>query len=333
MNLFFKKTSGLYLFLVGELLCLRWLFHSVFKVSIGWSGTTDFDLFVPSTVAFFIFFFSLNRFEPLTWIFRRANALLHLFSILLFMGYTTASLNRNMTVWFLMLGFVVLSGVFVFISPRYFLRSKNKWVVIPCALIAFSVTVYQHHFQLLWPILGGVTGSWVCKLLAWSPIPQASCDLSTNLKTLAPQIFLKAKYYRATLAPGCVGLDGQLLNVLVFLTQLSFHPTVHWLRALGVLLLGALGIFIMNVLRIVVLFGVGQWSMTTDFSLWSMQAVRFAFHAHLGWCLYSLLLLALYQRINIQKNVGLPSKKIPLLNFLRLKVSPDLFQFLRFCVS
>lgn len=307
MKISLKQTAVIYLFLVGELLTLRGLFHSILKTPIGWNGTTDFDLFIPCTVAFFLFFSSLNHFEKMTWTVKKGTAFLHFCFVLALVGYTAVSPSRNMTVWFLMLGGVVLSGISVFISPGYFLRNKNKWVLIPCTLIALSVTVYQHHFQLLWPLLGGLTGSWVCKLLAWSPIPQASCELSTNLKSLAPQIFLKAQYYRATLAPGCVGLDGQLLNLLVFLTQLSLVPAVRWLRAGILLVLGALGIFVMNVLRIVVLFGVGQWSMTTDFSLWAMEAVRFAFHAHLGWVLYSLLLLFLYQRINIQRNLKTPA--------------------------
>lgn len=112
-----------------------------------------------------------------------------------------------------------------------------------------------------------------------------------------------------------MGLDGQLLNLLVFLTQLSLLPAVRWMRAGILLVLGAVGIFVLNVFRIVILFGLGQWSMTTHFSLWAMEAVRFAFHAHLGWILYSIFLLALYQRINIQRNLKTPTTS-------RLEIEP-----------
>lgn len=294
----FSKALRVYGILVVELLALRVLFHSLLKVKIGWSFTTDFGLFIPLTFAFFIYWMVLaTKIDP-KWGLQNRTLRLHLILIGAFILFTSlfqdtvgivSSIDRG--IWFSLLAAVILSGMVLFVPSSFYLKNENKWAIIPCALIGISVPLYQHHYEVLWPLLGKWTGQTVCSLLPSFGMEGAFCKINSYSK-----LVINVFPYRAILAPGCVGLEGQLLNcltVLIFslVSGSGFKP----LKLISYLILGSVGIFWINIFRILILMKLGQWSMSqSDYSS-THALIRFAFHSHAGWVFYGLYLGSLYR--------------------------------------
>jgi len=293
-----KTFSPLYLFLISELFALRYFFHQVLSIRIGWPGTHDYDLVLPCTFAFFSYFFVLSRHQKPEFKFRIRAFAVHLSLVFLFLVITPwlseSGLLSSMgykIAWFSVLGGIFFSGLTSFLPARFFFQNPGGWAAIPCILIGLSVVLYQKNFEVLWPIFGNWTASLVCKGLPLVAGKFAHCELNHT-----PDLILKTRYYRATLAPGCVGLDGQFLNVLCFLLLMVYQQKGFSLRkGLFLLLGGSLGLFCLNVVRVLFLFYLGHLSTLSDWWAEGGQFVRFAFHSHLGWILYSVYLVVFYR--------------------------------------
>lgn len=294
----FFSALQIYGFLVVELLSLRLLFHSLLKVKIGWSFTTDFGLFVPLSFAFFIFWMALAKNGQPNLTFEHKTARLHLAlvgALVLFTSCfqgTEGIINPSeRAIWFLLLAGVILSGLILFVPPRFYFKNENTWTLIPCALIGISVPLYQHHYEVLWPLLGNWTGKNVCGLLPAFGMEGAFCKLNQN-----SQLIISAVPYRAILAPGCVGLEGQLFNVLTVLvywmvSTSNFKP----FKLFSYFIIGSLGVYWINIFRILSLIKLGHWSMLSANSANAQFWVSFVFHSHAGWILYGAYLGALYR--------------------------------------
>jgi exosortase/archaeosortase family protein len=293
----FSSAFKIYALLVVELATLRYFFHSLLKVKIGWVFTTDFGLFIPLTVAFFIYWIVLYLENPVRLQLQRRSGLIHLLCLVALIFFTgcfqesgslSAPIDRS--IWFVLIAAVIISFLILFVPATFFTKNKNRWLVIPCALIGMSVPLYEHNYEVLWPLLGKWTGQSVCGLLPNMGIEKAACKINQHA-----QLVLTAIPYRAILAPGCVGLEGQLFHVLtcliVALISLDgFRP----LRMIFFFFAGAVGIFWINVLRVLILMKLGHWSMIHQGPDSIHTWIRFAFHSHAGWIFYVVYLGFLY---------------------------------------
>ncbi|NBT58230.1 hypothetical protein EBT16_05550 [bacterium] len=294
----FSGALKVYGFFVVELLALRFLFHSVLKVKIGWSFTTDFGLFIPLTFAFFIGWMVLASKETPDLQVIQGVLRKHFFLLASLILYTNSFRNTEGIVdlversaWFLLLAGVIFSGAALFVRPSFYFKNEKSWVLIPCALIGISVPLYQHFYEILWPLFGKWTGQAVCGLLPAFGMPGALCKVNSQ-----SQLVLNAFPYRAILAPGCVGLEGQLLNsltVLIFclVSSSAFKP----FKLISFFVLGSVGVFWINVFRILVLMKLGHGAMASFDPASTHAWIRFAFHSHAGWILYGAYLGALYR--------------------------------------
>lgn len=316
-----KLFSPLYLFLVTELFALRCFFREVLGIQIGWPGTSDYDLAIPFTFAFFSYFYVLDRHKKAEFAFNKKAFLIHLSFIFLLVASTLWFSQESLlstpfykTLWFMILGGVITSALNIFLPAHFFFQNPGGWAAVPCLLIGLSVVLYQRNFELLWPLFGKWTAGFVCKGLPLVAGKFAHCELSQT-----PELLLKTRYYRATLAPGCVGLDGQFLNVLCFLLLLVYQQRGFSLRkGLFLLLGGSLGLFCINVMRVLFLFYLGHLSTLSNWWAQGGQFVRFAFHSHLGWIAYSLYLVVFYRWALTQmrsKKKGPNSRSAPLEDF------------------
>ena len=288
------ELHSLFIFLVSQLVFLRLVLKFVLGVSIGWHGMTDYDLFIPGGVAFFCYFKLLQRSHPIPWNFSKIRARNHLISIFFFLlisvMFSKLYLSTNFLlklIWFSFLALLMVSAVRVFMPLSFFYRNKNKWVLVPCLFIAFSSVIYQHCWEFLWPFFGQVTSNVLCKIFP-KVFLHGRCQFMAD-KT----IILLTKHFRADLSPGCLGLDGQFLNLsscfLIFLLE-SDPGGSHVLFFRWIL--GALGIFILNVLRILVFVSVAIVTLRTQWASWGTRFFLDSFHTHSGWILY---LVFIYQ--------------------------------------
>lgn len=297
MGFRFTELHSLFFLLMSQLVFLRVVLKYVLGVSIGWHGMTDYDLFIPGGVAFFCYFKLLQRSQPIPWNFARKRARNHLVSIFFFLLisviFSKFALSTNYLLkftWFSLLVLLMFSAVQVFIPLSFLYRNKNKWVLLPCLLIAFSTVIYQNSWEFLWPFFGQMTSGVLCKIFP-ELFLHGRCEFMAD-KT----IILLTKHFRADLSPGCLGIDGQFLNFascfLFFLVD-SEPCGSHFLFFRWIL--GAIGVFILNIFRILIFVSVALVTLRTHWASWGARFFLDSFHMHLGWVLY----LVFIYRLNL----------------------------------
>lgn len=274
-----------------EFLILRFLFHSVFRIKIGWRLCTDQDLFIPVIVSFFLLFYVLQRERPLVLKLRRSGVLAHGLLLYLFVLMTVCCRFDQLPSWVYVLWSVVAilsfaSSLIVLVAPSFFLNNPNRWAVVPCGLISLLIVLYNNSETYLawtWNIVGQWTGSATYALL--SAIFGNAIDFS--VKGMSNLAISHASFYLA-IGRRCGGLDSFLLFSILFLIILSCHR--RFLRFFGwssIFLAGLAVAFFANVLRIAILFTLGVVISKLGYSLLARQIVFGAFHAQLGWVLYA----------------------------------------------
>jgi len=306
--------SALYLFLFFELLSLRLILRFVLNIRIGWAGMTDYDLLVPATLAFFVYLNFLQKDTPLPWHPSRRKTFQHFIAILVFLlvsllfsSWSFYSNSFFKGLWFLFLGALVVSGVRIFIPLSYFFSNKKKWSFLPCLLLAFSAVIYQHSWEHLWPTFGKGTVAIVCNIFP-QMFQMGRCEV-----TLDKTVILVTKYFRANLDPGCLGVDGQFLNVISCFLFYSFEKNSSGITPLFLRwAVGAAGLFLLNIFRILLFSWVAIATIRTN---WSSYGVRFfltSFHAHLGWVLYAIFLYWLNSFFSKKRPITPTRKSFPM---------------------
>ncbi|NDG27482.1 MAG: hypothetical protein EB120_09945, partial [Proteobacteria bacterium] len=133
-----RKLFPLYSLIAFELVSLRVLFHHFLNIQIGWPGTTDFDLAMPFTVAFFAFFHALTHTPTFKIHFEKKMLSIHLSFQVLLIALTLALHSLGLfsnsvckAAWFATLGGIIFSGLHIFFAARFYLHRSGRWTGLP----------------------------------------------------------------------------------------------------------------------------------------------------------------------------------------------------------
>lgn len=283
-----------------EYVILRLLTKIVFQLSIGWEYLTDYSLLFPVPIAFLLLLEFLQRGRPLILSLKRRSLLVHCLFLCLFFGVSaffqqieTVSSLLSRVLWWSSVGGVLGSVFFVFVSPSFYFKNPNRFVILPCLFIALSIVLYENSGPFLWRFIQIPLIPSVCALLHFVSPTSLSCSSIDFGKYL----FISHPALKVLVGQGCGGGDGFFLflfaSMIFFVFYKKNFSSLFWLFFL---LVGLNFMFFLNVLRICLLFFVGIWIKQVYPTRLGFILFTKLFHTHIGWLLY-LFGMSVYWRI------------------------------------
>lgn len=185
-----------------------------------------------------------------------------------------------------------LLGLFCFAAPGECLRrapAQPRLLLVTLALALSSVGFYATVLYLWYPMSRSTA------LIVYYLLDAAGMEISVHAfermgKTmLKPALELSTAEFSVTILPMCSGLEG----IFIFCFLLSATLLLDWkllsrMRLLELYLAGFLLMFLMNVLRIALIFLIGVWGKQPDAPSWAKRIGLQMFHSHAGWIFYLL---------------------------------------------
>ncbi len=276
-------------------LALRLFLKYAMQVRVGWIGTQDQDLFVPFLLSGWWLGTLLYSYRQTPLRLRPLALGFTVFVASATLVYAAQQFDGQLShgVWKALLAgglfASILSSVFWFIRPGYFLSHRRLWLIIPACLMALSVPLYNHQGEAVWRALAPATVNSVCTASRYFS-KSVKCEMhETSFMAIGNGRFA------VTISQGCDGLAGLFIWLVAWTTAVSLAP--HAMTGMGWIFLGVFGIAQMwafNILRIMVLFFSGAPLMSLlgkERGIWVFQ---FLFHAHLGFFLYTAGIFALF---------------------------------------
>ncbi len=291
---FFRSYLSILLFTAFEVAALRLILHSVLRLEIGWVGMTDFDIAIPMMVSLFISLLVLSQTGELKLKIQKPILYCNIALIASFLILSSMLPQIGVSplihgIWVFLLLAVFLSSLCVWVAPSFYVSNSNNWVVFPALMLAISVVVYQHYYEVMWPSLIPLTGKASCAVLKPILGGALKCSMNSSMDML-----LREKYFWADIGAGCSGMEGQLFFIISFLILLSLYGKKVGIIEWSIFLIsGPIVIFWANILRIVVFFLIGAISVRTSYFNFGRTTMLFLFHSHAGWVLYSSAILCL----------------------------------------
>lgn len=287
-------------FPILELVLLRWFQHAFLKLKLGFPGFTDYELLLPAPLTGIAFTLALEQAAPLkfTWSWRRAG--LHGFCLVAFLWITIfyPSLEPKLgpqllTVWWSGLFLVVLSAFGLFVSLGSVLKNPNRWAIIPCGLMVFSLVLNLKFGGGLWTYLLSPLEEMVKHFLMWAGLDQI---LVMALKKKF--LWVQHPQLAILIGQGCSGLDG----ILFYISAFVLFSCLNWSRfsAQGWMLSFAYGVLffvLLNVLRIIFLFVAGIFCVRYLGLERGLSWVSGIFHVHAGYLIYGFGLAIYFQSL------------------------------------
>jgi len=287
----FFKASVVLLLPVTLLVLLRLFLHQVLGLRIGFTYVTDFDFLLPAPLAFYILMYVLERGEPLRLKLQTVPLAIVCIAVGVFL-----SLNINFegvshlapwaftSLWFLSLTTIVVASLCACVPPAYYYRNPNRYVFLPCTLIALSVAIHTRFITAPWSPFATMTSHTVGYFFssAFGKAVQISFTAEDALKVIHPKLSVR-------IGQGCGGMEGfsffSLLFLIYYSLRRNYSTKLQWTLFY---LTGVIGMYFVNVARIISLFVSGillrqhlGLEMGTDI-------FRALFHTHLGWVFFSL---------------------------------------------
>lgn len=192
--------------------------------------------------------------------------------------------HPHMMLYSLTLG--VVAGLFAFAPPADFLRRAVRQPRLAIVALAAATASYVYYWLMEQP----VTDS----LLSWDGEAVSAVLNLFGMDTFFTENLdhwmvynMYSKHFVMKMAPGCCGFEGIFLAMFM----LSVVLLMDWERFQGRWLwpvygLAAVLMFVVNLVRVAVLFSIGYWAYTPGMPQWvqSLQgAPMFLFHSYLGW--------------------------------------------------
>jgi len=256
----------------------------------GFANTTDYDFLIPAPLAFLLLVNSLEmgarlnlRFNP-----RGLTATLAgvFFFLVLNIHYETVSAWSPLfftVVWFSLITAIAVSSFCLWLRPRDYLSNPNHLALIPCVLIGSSFYFYANHFRWLWNLLGGATAGFLHAMFSFLNISSV-----TTAYTAEEALRIDHALLSLRIGKGCGGGDAFFYFTLTFLlVSLLFWSGERLFRWFGVFLGGVALMFLLNVVRIVLLFIGGIWLRDYFGHELGTGLFKSIFHLHIGWFLYT----------------------------------------------
>ena len=184
--------------------------------------------------------------------------------------------------WVLNLLFIVFTALCAFVPFRFYLFNKNRMSFLPALFITFVFPIYFSSYDPIWRFLGNFSSQSVSGIFSavWG---------HKVLLSMTEEGFVRIAHpvFSVVIGKGCMGMESLLLFSCVFLTFFSLNHRNFskgfwvWIFAMGLLLM-----YVMNIIRVVLLFWSGVW-LRNGFGFERGTFVfRTIAHAQLGWVLY-----------------------------------------------
>jgi exosortase/archaeosortase family protein len=280
-----------------EFLTSRILLREVWGVRIGYVGMTDYDFALPGLISFILLVGALDKRQPLNLAFRARGAVTNLVFLILFLllSYRYFSLKTlfpitTPLVWLIVGIGVMVSAIFVFISPSQVTRHPLRTLCFPALICASSTILAKNFLSSLWAPATKLTGEVVCALI--QPFSNdLSCVADTYVHSLGPYHMMAHPLHTVMIGVGCGGLEGVFFFVFsATLIWISYSERFTVFSGIFFIALGALGMYVTNMLRIAIYFTVSILITQWIDSRAGLASIRFLFHASLGWMLYGIYL-------------------------------------------
>jgi exosortase/archaeosortase family protein len=279
-------VTRLFLLITFEALALRLLQRFVFRVPVGWPFWTDVEYSVGGVFAYFLFF-SLAV-APSRARFSRVQLRNHLFWLVLWVASLALlpaqffSIQAFKIAWIFFSFGVVLSSALVWLPISFFVGSENRWLLAPLALIFLIFPASQELTSYLWGHCGGFFAA---------PIESAfqlmlGRDFHADFISRQANIYIHYHSFNLNILAGCSGFEGILIFWIAATCHYSQDRGIRAQDLLLSLVLGACVLTALNLLRLLVLIGLGVW-------LGVERGIHF-FHLHSGFLLYGLFYVAYF---------------------------------------
>jgi exosortase/archaeosortase family protein len=279
-----------------EYLALRYYLHSILNLHIGWNAAlTDFNLLIPVPLAFTVFIILLDRSEKLTLSVKIPETIFHVSALATFL------LVNQCYVW-LLSRFGLIFQIFwwggalaVFTSSvglwggvKYYWKNPNRSSLLICLMIAFTSVLTGLFIEYPWKSIVEPLARLICGAL--HPFLGSSIQCGVQWGN---QLLLVHPAFATRIASACGGFDGYVLMyvVLALVSTLAARALVWW-EYLTFGILGFLMMTVLNVVRIAALFFIGLTLVQRQGWESGSRIFEIAFHANLGWILYT---VGLYQ--------------------------------------
>ncbi|NBX83701.1 exosortase/archaeosortase family protein, partial [bacterium] len=289
MSTLLVQSAMLLVIPVTEALFLRWLLHSALGLRIGFVGFTDSDFIFPMPLSFLFCFWTMNQARQFRFKLNTAMLLFNLALLSSFVGLNTVFYLRGsnpsgfwmMGLWWLLFVGIVASALLIWIGFWQFLTHPSRRSVVPALLVGFSIVVTQNWGGMLWPLISRMLEGSLEPLLPFKLLRSSS-----HLILVHPALTLR-------IGLGCSGLDGLLFYMATFLLVWPLGGTyflTKW-RWAKVFVIGLVLQYILNLLRISLLFGLGIGLVRLFGVQQGTSILMNFFHVHLGYVLYASVLI------------------------------------------
>ncbi len=296
-NLVFRPL-GVLAFPLFQFLFLRFFCRDFLGLRIGYPGMTDYDFVLPCLIAFAVFFYVLDREKKVVFSFQFRATLLNgaLFLVFLmgcfFYLHLISLLGEGyFWIWTALAIATIFSGLFLMVSPRYFWTHPNRWMVLPAVFIGLSKILGRHVFDVWWKPAAEWTAKAAFAILSFF---SAAFELRLN-QVFGGELWQVISHpgHQVAIGLGCSGLEGiffflttGVLLLMVFGKQFRSSDRVLFLA------LGSIGMFWLNIVRIVLIDAAGIFLTRWTTPETAAQIVAVFVHNGAGWLLYAGFLIA-----------------------------------------
>lgn len=307
------KGITLLLFPLTQYLFLRLFLRQYLGLRFGFTNTTDYDFLIPGPIAFLVLVFCLESAQPLVIRLNRRTLIGNLAAMGLFLGLNAAHQAVSLvspwlfaSLWFALAFSIALSSVGVLLPAGSYRQNAHRLAMLPCLLLGSSLYFYMNGFRGIWGILGTATANVLHALFNFAQLTHFQSVFTPEEAVRIDHPLLSIR-----IAKGCGGGDAffyfSVAFLLIVLMNWSRRRPGRWplIYSGGVLLM-----FVLNLVRILGLFGVGialRAHLGREFGTQIFQAL---FHLHSGWLLYSLGIVC-YLRLTrraLTRSEALPAK-------------------------
>ncbi len=248
----------------------------------------NFYSFIPFTLCLIIIFAVFNRKHLRKYkdnVHLKQTLIFIIFSIAAFTGYFLVRFRiqytlTNYTTFIMIAGLLYLTAS-VFLALAIFGISlfKNTWKSI---LILAIVTYIFVVFTTLLHRSGTLLSYGISKIsyyILWLISPSTSLELVSGAPVLGLHDFV------VKIGLPCSGVDGiSIFTGLFILVSVYSLPRISWKMVLVVYLIGIIGVYILNIIRVVIIILLGQ--VYPEFAIG-------IFHSQAGWLLFTVFVLIL----------------------------------------
>lgn len=275
---------------VVEVYCLHRMVHAVLGPNNTVIGIYSRDIYLPVLLGAILAMAKMHarrpfefRLQPNT-IAVNLTTLVFLSLALLHHDWLALTIGSEAVVTLLILGAMLMavSGLTVFtpfpdLLDRVRSFGSRLWYLVGALGLLFT---YPYVLAAVWPWLVKVTGFSVLMALRALGLGVTRFDVAQNIGIHHPLL-------RASIGMGCSGLEGIFFFLFAYLlVRLFAGRRASWFRTVAVVSGGICFMFVLNVFRIVLFFGVAVLINQHSTLPYGRAFFVWAFHQNIGWILY-----------------------------------------------